>query len=201
MLIVGLRPYAFAGLSVLMCAVALGEPPAKPEEAKAKADVAAYIGSDAITLQELDAKALKSNMKLAQSLYDARKAVLDQVIMERLLGPDAKSQGITVDQLLSKRLAEKAQPVTAADIEAYFNANSAKMGGKTQEQMSDQIKSFLSSQREKDAKDGLLAQLREKASVKITLEVPRIDVPIAANDPIKGGKDAKVTIVEFSDFQ
>jgi len=201
MLRIRLRPFACAGFSVLVCAAAWAEPPAKSEEPKAKAGVAAFIGGEAITLQELDAKALKTNMKLAQSLYDARKAALDQVIIERILAPEAATKGITVDQLLSNRLAEKAKPVTGEEVEAYYKANSARMGGKPMEQMAEQIQSFLTSQQQKEARDSLLAQLKEKAEVKITLDAPRVEVPIAAHDPAKGPKDAKVTVVVFSDFQ
>jgi len=67
--------------------------------------------------------------------------------------------------------------------------------------MAEQIQSFLTSQQQKEARDSLLAQLKEKAEVKITLDAPRVEVPIAANDPAKGPKDAKVTVVVFSDFQ
>jgi hypothetical protein len=183
-----------------VCAAAWAEPPAKAEDPKAKAGVAAYVGGEAITLQDLDVIALK-NMKLAQSLYDARKAALDQVIMERILAPDAAAQKITVEQLISKKLAEKVQPVTDADLDAYYKANSARMGGKTMEQVSGQIRTFLTSQKEQEAKDKLLDELKQKAEIKITLDAPRVVVPVAANDPAKGPKDAKVTVVIFSDFQ
>ncbi|MDO8632265.1 MAG: hypothetical protein Q7R41_17420 [Phycisphaerales bacterium] len=184
-----------------MYAAAWAEPPAKSEEPKAKAGVAAYIGGEAITLQDLDAIALKTNMKLAQSLYDARRAAIDQVIMERLLASEAAAQKITVEQLISKRIAEKIQPVTGADVETYYKANSARMGGKTIEQVSEQIQSFLTTQKEKVARDNLLGELKQKVEVKITLDAPRVEVPIAANDPAKGPKDAKVKVVVFSDFQ
>jgi protein-disulfide isomerase len=152
-------------------------------------------------LQDLDAIALKTNMKLAQSLYDARRAAIDQVIMERLLASEAAAQKITVEQLISKRIAEKIQPVTGADVETYYKANSARMGGKTIEQVSEQIQSFLTAQKEKVARDNLLGELKQKVEVKITLDAPRVEVPIAANDPAKGPKDAKVKVVVFSDFQ
>jgi len=196
-----LRVVACAALSALGGAAALAQTPAKPDAPKAEPGVAAYIGGKPVTTQELDAKALKTDMKLAQSLYDARRAALDQVLMERLLGEDAAAQKITVDELIKKRVAEKAKPVTDADVEAYYKANSARMGGKPLEQVSAQIRPFLTNQQETDAKNNLLAELKTKAEVKIVLDAPRADVIIAANDPVLGPKDAKVTIVEFSDFQ
>jgi nitrogenase subunit NifH len=196
-----LRVVTYAALSALGGAAVWAQAPAKPDAPKPDPGVGAYIGGKPVTLQELDAKALKTDMKLAQSLYDARRAALDQVLMERLLGDDAAAQKITVDELIRKRVAEKSKPVTDADVETYYKANSARMGGKTLEQVSAQIRPFLANQQETDAKNNLLAELKTKAEVKIVLDAPRADVIIAANDPVLGPKDAKVTIVEFSDFQ
>jgi len=188
-------------LGAILAATANAQAPAKPDAATTQADVAAYVGGETITLSELDAKVLKTNMKLAQSLYDARRAALDQFILDRLLAKDAAAKGSTVDQVLRERIAEKAKPVTDADVEAYYNANKARMSNKPLEQMSGQIRSQLASQRDSEARGNLLAELKEKAGVKIAISPPRADVTVAANDPTKGPANAKVTIVEFSDFQ
>jgi hypothetical protein len=196
-----LRVLAWTSLSVLACAHAWAQTPAKSDAPSAKEGVAAYVGSEPVTIQELDAMALKTNMKLAQSLYDARRAALDQIVMERILGPEAATRKITVDQLIRERIAENAKPVTDADVEAYYNANKARMGGQTLEQTSARIRTQLTSQGENEARGNLLTQLKEKAGVRITLDPPRADVVVAANDPVQGPKDAKITIVEYSDFQ
>jgi len=194
-------PLAWAILGVVLSEAAGAEPAAKSDKPGDKANVAAYVGSEPILIEDLDAKALKTNMKLAQSLYDARKAALDQVIMERALASEAGSKGVSVEKLIQERIAEKTKPVTDQDVENYFNANSARMGGRTLEQASAQIRSMLSSQQETAARQELLAQLKEKAGVRITLSPPRMEVTIAANDPTKGPPTAKVTIVEFVDYQ
>ena len=196
-----LRVVACAALSAWGSAAVWAQAPAKPDAPKADPGVAATIGGKPVTFQELDAKALKTDMKLAQSMYDARRAALDQVLMERLLGEDAAAQKITVDELIRKRVAEKVKPVTDEAVEAYYKANSARMGGKTLEQTSAQIRPFLTSQQETEAKSNLLAELKGKADVKVLLDAPRAEIVIAANDPVKGPKDAKVTIAEYSDFQ
>ncbi len=199
----GFRNVASAGavFAGIVCTMAWAQPPAKPAASDSKEGVAATIGGEVITTKELDAKTLKTNIKLAQTLYDARKAALDQIILERVLGPDAAAKGIKVDQLIRERVAENVKPVTDADVDAFFKANSARMGGKTLEQVAPQIRTQLAGQQEKAARDTLLTQIKEKAGVKITLEPPRVDVVIAANDPVKGPANAKVTIVEYSEFQ
>lgn len=191
---------AIAGASVSTWVMA--EPPA-PAKSDAKGDsgVAAMIGDKPITTAELDAKILKQNMKLAQQLYDARKAALDDAILDKALGEEAKAANTSVDQLLKKKIAEKAAAPTDAEVAAYYNANQQKMQGKTLADMTPQIKTFLSTQKESEVKGKILAEIKSKANVKVMLEVPRVEVAIAPNAASNGPKDAKVTIVEFSDFQ
>jgi len=187
---------------MLISAAAYAEPKGESETpTKAETGIAAYIGGKAITVADLDAKALGSDMKLAQSLYDARLATLNQIIMERLLAEEAASQNTTVDALINKRLAEKTQPVTDADVEAFYNARRSRMRGQTLESMSARIRQYLESQRMSEARQSLLDELKQKSEVRITLEPPRVDVVIAASDPVQGAAEAKVTIVEYADFQ
>jgi len=164
-------------------------------------DVAAVVNGKKITTAELDAKALRTNMKLAQSVYDARKKVLDDIIMEKLLESEAKSKGMTPSALLEQRIAAKTRPVSDASVQAYYNTNKGRMRGRTLEQVGGQIRAMLVRQNKASARASVLAELKKNAKVKITLDPPRADVAFASNDPVKGPKDAKVTIVEFSDFQ
>jgi protein-disulfide isomerase len=45
-----------------------------------------------------------------------------------------------------------------------------------------------------------LRELRQRYNVAIALEAPKVNVS-TDNDPVRGAKDAKVTIIEFSDFE
>lgn len=186
---------------MLLSASVWAESEDESDKPKAKAGIAAYIDGKAVTIADLDAKALGTNMKLAQSLYEARQEALNRIIMERLLAEEAAAQGTTLDALISKRVAEKAQPVTDADVEAFYNANRARMRGQTLEAMSGRIRPYLATQRMDEARQSLLDELKQKSDVRITLEPPRADVVITANDPVQGPADAKVTIVEYADFQ
>jgi len=189
-----------SGIFVLACPVWAGDPP-KTDAAKADLDVAAYIGGKPISLKELDAKVFKTNSKLAQQLYDARRATVDELILETALGPEAKAKGVTTHQYLQEQIKAKAKPITDADIQAYFTANQARMGGRTFEQVSAQINQMLVNQRETEAREAIMSEVKAKSEIKIVLEPPRVEMIVAANDPFKGSKDAKVTIVEYSEFQ
>lgn len=171
------------------------------QDKDAGAGVAARMGDKTITLAEVDAIALGQNMKLAQSLHDARMKALDQLILERGLAAEAAAQGVSVDDLITSKLAEKATPITDAEIEMFYNARKAQMRGQPLEKMTPQIKQYLKSQNDNKARKALLDTIKKTAGITVVLDPPRAEVVLAANDPSWGSPDAKVTIVEYSDFQ
>ncbi|MCO6439313.1 MAG: SurA N-terminal domain-containing protein [Phycisphaerae bacterium] len=164
-------------------------------------NVAAVVGGEKITYAELDTHIAKTNAKLAQDLYNARKDALDDVILETLLKPEAKAKGVPVEAYVEQRIAEKAGDITDAEVEAFYNQNQARMGGRTLEQIAGQIRQYLQTQRQGSAKSALLAELKANTNVRVNLEPPRLQVAVGPNDPTRGPKDAPVTIVEFSEFQ
>ena len=198
-----IRPRLFVctTLSILVCEVAWAEAQVKVDTRKSKAGVAAYVGGKAITMQDVDAKALRKDIKLAQSLYEARREALDRIILERLLGREATARATTIDKLILARIAEKTKPVRDEDVEAFYNANRDRLRNRTLEQVSGQIRTHLTTTRADEARESLLKQLKKTTDLRIILEPPRVDVVIAADDPVRGPAKAKVTIVEYSDFQ
>jgi hypothetical protein len=91
--------------------------------------------------------------------------------------------------------------VTDAQVEEFYNANRARMGGKTLEEMAPRIRPYLASQRSGQARTLLLDEIKQKVGVRIILEPPRVNVVTSPNDPVKGPASAKVTIVEYAEFQ
>ncbi|MFQ5461493.1 MAG: hypothetical protein ACE5E5_02585 [Phycisphaerae bacterium] len=188
-------------IGVLSVVTATAAPPSGSSAKKADTGVAATVGDAVISLQDVDALALKSNMKLAQSLYSARRKVLDKLILEKALASDAAAQGKPIEQVIRERIAALTVPVTEQEVEAYYNANKARMRGRTLEQSAGPIRGRLSTQRRSDAQRKLLKQLKQKTQIDIALSPPRVEIAQKSDDPIKGQTGAKVTIYEFSDFQ
>ncbi len=187
--------------SLLAVADIRAEPNQEPSVPTAEKGVAAYIGDKPITMEELDAVALGQNMKLAQQVYEARQQALDQIILERLLAKEAAESDTTPEALVEKLVAEKTKPVTDEDVKEFYDENRARMRGQPLEAMSERIRQHLASLRKNEAQLNLVDEFKEKANVRVMLEPPRVDVVIAANDPVRGPKDAEVTIVEYADFQ
>ena len=187
-------------LAVVGCANGTAET-TDTKQAKGDQAVAAKIGDRTITLAELDAKAMMTKADVYQALYDTRKAVLDQMLADQLVGEHASASGITQDQFIQREVLDKLTPVSDAEIEAFYNQNKSQMGGKSQAEMVPQIKGYLRNQASQKAVQNYLRGLMNAANVVVLLDPPRTDVSIAENDPRHGPDDARVKIVMFSEFQ
>jgi len=159
------------------------------------------IGERGYTLEEIDRQAMAANAEAYNKLYEARRAMIDQIVSESLLDGEAKSRGITREALLEQEVTAKTAAVGDAEVQAFYEQNKPAMQGRTLEQVGPQIKAYLGQQRQQGATNALLQALRQKTDVKITLEPPRVEVRVDPSAPAKGPADAPVQIVEFSDFQ
>ena len=165
-------------------------------------NVVARVGDREITLGEVDQRALKSNMMVFQQLYDARRQAVEELLAEALLDQEAGRLGISREELVTREIHSKIPEVTAKDVEDFFNQNRARIPpDQTLDQLSGQIRDFLAARNEATAREGYLSGLREKAEVDVSLDPPRVPITVAEGEPVKGGEDASVTIVEYSDFQ
>lgn len=195
----------FSGCALLGLLVLAGCAPSSSEEQAAKAapkpGVAATIGDQTITLEELDSRAQVLNMKAYQQLYDTRRQVLQQMVDQRVIEAEAKARGVSVEELVRVEVDKRAKAVTDADIQTFYTQNQARMQGKTLDELRDQIRAFLSRQQSALAQQQFTNELREKVAIQIDIEPPRIEVVVAQNERQKGPDTAKVTIVEYSDFQ
>ena len=185
----------------LLLGAAAASQAAAEKEGSTSAGVAAQIGDRKITFEEVDKKVQATDPKAFQALYDARKTALDAIISDALLDNEAKARGVTRDKLVETEITQKVKPVGDAEVQAFFNERQAQMGGQTLEQVKDKIKPFLEQQTREVARTAFMDQLKKKASVKLMLQPPRMEMKAALDDPAKGPATAPVLIVEFSDFQ
>jgi protein-disulfide isomerase len=167
----------------------------------AASGVAAKVGDKTITLAELDDKAAANLMKVRQQEFEVRSQALDQMINDELLDREAKAKGVTKDKLVETEISNKAPNPTQAEVDAYYEANKARMGTQTKEQISPQISAMLKQQKMAGVQADYMKALRQKYGVKVMIEPPRVEVSVDDDPSRGGGATAPVTIVEFSDFQ
>ncbi len=162
--------------------------------------VVAKVGEEIITADELDTALGAGLARLEQQVYDMRRQQLEAMIAQRLLVREAARQGVTLEALLAREVAEKVEPVTDADVDAFFEANKARLPN--QPNIKDQIRAYLAEQREMTIRDALVDRLRAATPVETLLPRPAIRRASVDIDgaPSRGPADAPVTLIEFTDF-
>lgn len=175
-------------------------PPAGPTDGVARVD------GQTISLADVDAKwrELDSSAQLRaqQAMYDGRRKALDAIIADRLLTRAARAQGISLPDYLAQEIPRRTRAVAEADIESFYSENRGRLQGQSLEDVRAAITDLLQSRRQTEAREALLAELgKAGGGTAINLEPPRQQVDVASTDPVRGPNSARVTIVEFSDYQ
>jgi protein-disulfide isomerase len=188
---------ACLALAVAACSPQQGATASKPPS-DAASEVAATLNGEEITVAELDERIreelFRSRASDPAKLYGLRSDTLDDLIRERLLEDEGKRRGVPPEGVIELEVKELG-PVAEEEIVAFYEENFAKQGERSLEEIRDQIERYLTSRRAAEVPN----RLRELATVEVFLAAPRYDV--AAEGPSKGPTDARVTIIEFSDFQ
>jgi protein-disulfide isomerase len=175
-----------------------GETSAGPTQGDRGAVVAVVDGKE-ITEQELGERVRGELIKIETQLYEVRRNGVDELISEYLVERAARARGLTSDQLLQQEVDAKVGEVTAKEVEAFYQANQARIR-KPLDEVRGQIQSYLQQAKLNEARRAYIKALREKAQVKVYLTPPIVQVT-TEGAPFKGPQDAPITIVEFSDFQ
>lgn len=182
------------------------QPPAAAQsqaaaDGSAGAEPVATIGGVAITRADLDALVAPEVAKLEEQAHQIRRQQLDALIAERLMAGEAARQGLSVEALEKAEVLDKTTPVSEADITAFVEANRARLPGDPAALLP-QIRQYLSEQRVEMRRAAYLDELRARTKVEVLLKPPPVyRAPVdLAGAPSRGPEDARVTVVEFSDF-
>ena len=161
----------------------------------------ATVGGTPITRADLDALVAPQIAKLDEQAHQIRRAQLDELIAQKLIEAEAKARNLSPEALEKAEVLDKAAPPTQADLDAFVAANRARLPGDPAALMP-QIRQYLTEQRQGARREAFLDELRGKTKVQVLLKPPavfRATIDLAGT-PSRGAADAKVTVVEFSDF-
>lgn len=123
-------------------------------------------------------------------------------LTNRLIAREAKRRGVTPEALRKEEIDDKTQTPTDAEVRAIYDRNAADIEV-PYEQAAPIIQRQMLSQAREETERAYVEKLRVAANVATSIPVPslpRYDIDLG-KAPIAGKADAKVTIVEFSDFQ
>jgi protein-disulfide isomerase len=162
--------------------------------------VFATVDDHQITKKDVD-DAIMRSVSPAQ-LYDLRKRSLDKLVDDYLVDQAAKKAGLSSQQYLAAQGVQS--KASDADALKFYDDHKAQIDTQAKGQSFDQLKSRIVAMLERNLarknQDDLMAKLRTENKVTVMLEAPRFKVA-SDNHPWSGGKDATVTVIEFSDFQ
>lgn len=163
--------------------------------------VLARVNNVEITQQQVDDSVSSQIYPLQQQLYAIRKAALENLITRRLLESEAAAKRISVAEL-RKQLTSGEVNVTFPQVEETYKQNASFFASMSPDEARERLRLDLENQaRMKNYRAGLEA-LRKKWNVNINFSPPlflsELDDGIS---PVKGDANARVTIVEFSDFE
>lgn len=200
------RPLQAATLAVLVSAGGGAAYAQQSDAAPQTGAPLAQVGDRVVTMGDVDerwrADSPAEYTKTTEALYDGRRAALDAIIADLLLDRAAKSAGLSRDEYERAELARRAAPVTDGDVEALYVSNRAQMQGLSLQEMRPVLREFLETQGRGRARAALIEELkRSEPLLRDTLAPPRDRLELAGDEPSRGPADARVTIVQFADFQ
>ncbi|MET0556439.1 MAG: thioredoxin domain-containing protein [Vicinamibacteria bacterium] len=164
-------------------------------------EVAAEIGNAKVTLAEVDQKAGGALARIEFDRYQARRRALDEIVAERLLEEAARAKGVSKEALVKAEIDDKVKDPTEAEVAATYERHKSQLGGLALADVADRIRTGLIQQERSNLEASFHDSIRKGTTVKVLLAEPRQVVTVPAAAASLGPADAKVTIVEFLDYQ
>ena len=183
-------------LSSVMC-LAFAETP-KSQLASDDTVVVAEIDGVRITNAEFNRRKPQALFQAQQALYDAKKKALEALADDILLEREARKENVTVEELLKRHIEPAIGKEPSEEVlRVYYEGVDSTEPFETAK---DKIREYIRQRRIIKAKTAYVESLRSKAQISYRLEPPRAEISLAGT-PIRGAKNAPVTVVEFADFE
>lgn len=171
--------------------------------------VVAKLGDQELRASDLGPELAKAETAALRTYCDTvgklREQALESEIDERLLDAAAKKASFSGDgkAWLQAEVAKQVEQPSDADIQAFYDANKTDTAPPL-DQVKDQVIAAMVEEPTQKALRGILGGLRKEVDVKTMLPdvaSPPLDLRDAETTAGFGPKDAKVHVVEFSDFE
>jgi len=181
----------FTSAAALLCLAAIA--------AKAQSDqtVVANVGGMKLTLGELEQEESAKLLSAHYQYYQAQSKALEDLVDKTLLEQKAKSENITVDQLVDQDIKSKVTDPTEDQMKVYYEGLETEQ---PYEAVRDKILEKIRQLRTDKIRAAYLKTLRAEIPVSIELAPPKAKVELA-DAQVLGSKTARVTLVEFADYE
>ena len=187
----GLIPVLFLVVAILVSGCQKGNSPKLAE-----------VDGQSILTSDLQKYAGREISAQRENLYKLEKQKLDEYINAFLLTQEAKKRRVSVETLLDQEVNTKILPAGDDEVDAFYKLEKARIAVDL-DKVREPIRAYLRNQKIEAQKALFFKSLRSKARVVTYLKPPpifraKLSLP---GEPFKGSAKARVTIVNFEDFQ
>lgn len=167
-----------------------------------KDGIVAKINGEEITEDQLIGDAQIEMMQLKKQEYDLKMQQLQKLLEEKLLGAEAKKAGLpSAQDFINKNILKGDIKISDAEYKKFVKEKNIPESN-INDQVKERIFAYMKEQKRGELVQAYVAKLSKNAPVEVYFSKPKSNLQVdAGNSPFAGGEKAKVTIVEFSDFQ
>ena len=173
----------------------------------AQGEVAVQVGRRVVTVDEIDREWQRSDpasyIASQQQAYETRRRIADRMVADELLAIEARSLGISVDELLEQELPPRIVSMPDAAVRSLYQGLGPATRRNTFEQLEPALRAWLSKVTEPElARANYIEELMKVSTqVEMSLVSPRIRIDRTDQDAVMGSDSASIEIVAFGDFQ
>jgi protein-disulfide isomerase len=166
-----------------------------------KPGLLAKIGGEEITEEGLIGDDKLDFFDLKKREFELKMDRLNKLVIEKLIGAEAKKANMSLDDYIAKKVVGGDIKISDKDYNKFVAEKNIPQS-QINPQIKERIMAYLQGQKKQEMIDGYVAKLTKANPVEVYFSKPKMNIAVEpGNGPSEGGKDAKVTIVEFSDFQ
>lgn len=163
--------------------------------------VLAKIGGEEISEEALIGEDKLDFFDLKKREYDLKMERLNKLMVDRLVGAEAKKAGMSLEDFMKKNITGGEIKISDKEFKKFVEEKHIPES-QLNPQIKDRINNYLQTMKRQDMVQNYIAKITKNSPVEVYFAKPKMSVAVdVGNSPAHGPKDAKVTIVEFSDFQ
>jgi protein-disulfide isomerase len=164
--------------------------------------VVATVAGQPISAGDLNERLKPIIYKMRLSIYESQKQAAEQTINDILLLSEANRRNIGPEEIIRSEVSQKVRPPTEAEVRKFYSENRERINGDF-EGMRHRIALYLQDEDQRRLERALSERLRKGANIRWLISEPAPPVQLISvdDDPSRGGPNAPVTVVEFTDFQ
>lgn len=164
--------------------------------------VLATIGGQPVKAGPIKERLKPIIYKIRLDAYSLAQKQADQMIDNMLLLEEAKKRQIGPEEIIRAEVSDKVRPPTEAEVAKFYEENKARINGDLTT-VRNQVALYLQDESKRQLEHELSDRLRKNANIRWLISEPPQPVQNISvdDDPARGGVNAPVTIVEFTDFQ